>query len=56
VAKSFDNLTKGWSAKRLARVEARAEQLIGREDARRCRKRLDTTRRRGVIQRRAANL
>jgi transcriptional regulator with XRE-family HTH domain len=31
MAKSFDELTKGWSAKRLAKVEARAQQLIAEE-------------------------
>jgi hypothetical protein len=31
MAKAFDQLTKGWSAERLARVEARAKQLIAEE-------------------------
>jgi DNA-binding XRE family transcriptional regulator len=31
LAKNFDELTKGWSAARLARVEARAKKLIAEE-------------------------
>ena len=31
MAKAFDQLTKGWSAERYARVEARAKQLIAEE-------------------------
>jgi transcriptional regulator with XRE-family HTH domain len=31
LAKSFDELTKGWSTARLARVEARAKKLIAEE-------------------------
>ena len=31
MAKAFHELIKGWSAERLARVEARAKQLIAEE-------------------------
>jgi hypothetical protein len=31
MAKAFDQLTKDWSAERLARVEVRAKQLIAEE-------------------------